>query len=581
MPSSASDTPAGRAAPPMPVAAASSSRRAWPYVLIAAVILLGGGIAAWATLGSGGQAADVGSGPIAVVTRGPLVVSVTETGEVEAARRKVISNELQWPAIIRSVVDEGATVREGDEIIVFECKELTDAITKQRLVVTDANNAYTQAHQNAVLKRKEVANQLRKAEVAVEDANDALSRYKEAGGANRIAEAKADIFLAHQELTLAEGQLKFRLKVNQDKELNSPFSENDIEAEKLRVERLKLAHRNAQTTFDMLLKYDHPGELKNLEMAVEDAQLALERAKLEAQGQILKAEADELAKKATLAMQTDNLKELEEQATKLVIRAEKEGLVVYNTGSSRWRPVDVVVEVGEKISPRQQLMIIPDMTTLQIETKVYEAIIDQVKPNLKAHIRFDSRPDRIVPGHVDNVGVLPSSQHRWLNPGVKVFEVIVKLDEPVEGLKPGMTAQVEIELARVPDVLNVPVAAVFTEQESTYCYRLGSGGLERVPVTVGRMNDTHVELISGLNVGDQLALAPPPSAQKEKKEEGEQEQPKEPPREEEAELGPPPQPNRDDGNAEAGSRQPKPRREAAGGRQRPRRTGGGAGRRPR
>ena len=57
----------------------------------------------------------------------------------------------------------------------------------------------------------------------------------------------------------------------------------------------------------------------------------------------------------------------------------------------------------------------------------------------------------------------------------KVFSVIVKLDQRVEGLKPGMTAEVELVLARLVDVLSVPVAAVFTEQEKTYCWRLDGG----------------------------------------------------------------------------------------------------------
>ena len=72
-----------------------------------------------------------------------------------------------------------------------------------------------------------------------------------------------------------------------------------------------------------------------------------------------------------------------------------------------------------------------------------------------------------------------------------------------------MTAQVELVLARLVDVLSVPVAAVFTEQEKTFCYRVNGGRPEQVNVKVGRMNDKRVEIASGLAKGDRVLLAPP------------------------------------------------------------------------
>lgn len=471
------------------------------------------GLGGWYAFGGAGRdSAGADNGPIAVVARGPLVVSVTETGEVEAERRKVIANELQWPVIIKSVVAEGSMVKEGDTIVVFECKELMEAITKQRITVTSATATHTQSRESVVLKRKEMDNAVRKAEQAVVDANEALRRYVEASGPIKLADANSDIHTVKRDLALAQDQLNFKLKVNADKELNSPFSENEIEAEKLRVEKLKLSVNRAVTTRAVMEKYDHPAELRKLSMGVEDARLALERAKLEAKGEMLKAESTDEAAKATYEMQSAQLQDYEEEAKKLIVKADKEGLVVYDTGRDRRSSEVVTVEIGAKISPRQQLMIIPDMSSLQIKTKVYEAIIDQVRGELKAHVRLDSRPDAIFAGRVVRVGVLPDSQHRWLNPGVKVFGVIVRLDKDIEGLKPGMTAQVEIELARLDNVLSMPVAAVFAEQDNTYCYRMENGQPRRTAVRVGRMNDMRVEILSGLNEADQVMLAPPPMA---------------------------------------------------------------------
>jgi RND family efflux transporter MFP subunit len=497
---------------PEPEPAPATSRRAWTYVLVG--LLAAGGLAAgaWKLWGAGTGAAQMDSGPTARVTRGQLIVSVTESGEVEAERRKVISNQLQWPVTIKSVVEEGSLVREGETIVVFECKELEDAIARKEIDVTNADNAHTQARESLVLKKREVDNQVRKALQAVKDANSDLLRYIEGEGPTKLGDTEAEIRTAQRDLALARQKLDFKLKVNADKQLKSPFSDNEIEADKLYVERLNLALQKALNARDMLVKYDHPRQVAKLKMAVEDAVLALARARLEAKSQVLQAEADASAKNATLQMQQKSLADLKEQAAKLVVKAEKEGLVVYDTGGNWWRGDQISVDVGAKINSRQQIMIIPDMSTLQIKTKVYESIIDQVTAGLPAHVRLDARPDAAFPARVAKVAVLPDSQNRWLNPGVKVFKVIVKLAEPVEGLKPGMTAQVEVELARLNGVLSVPVAAVFTEQEQTYCYKRLGGSPRRMPVKVGRMNDTRVEIVSGLAEGDEVLLAPPQAA---------------------------------------------------------------------
>ena len=457
-------------------------------------------------------------GPTAVVDRGPLIVSVTEAGELEAERQKIISNELSWPVIIRELVDEGTLVKEGDTIIEFECKELLDAIAQQEIHVTQARNSHTQASQDLELTRKETANAVAKAKQAVIDANLDEKKYLEREFAITRSQKNAEIALAEGNLTLAEAKLEFMNKANADPELEEPYSANEIEAQKIEVDRLKLEHEKATSELEMLDTYDHPRRLRDLKTGISDAQMALERAELEHRNKILIGEADTQAKKHTFDMRKEKLTEYREDEKKLVVKAEKAGLVVYDTGRRHWQS-QVRIAVGEKITPKQQLMVIPEMETLQIKTKVYEAVIDQVTAGVPAHISLDAKPGLRLTGKVTKVAPLPDSQNRWLNPGVKVFDVIVKLDEPIEGLKPGMTAQVELVLAELADVLSLPVAAIFTEQDKTFCYRVNSGRCEEAPVKLGRMNDRRVEIVSGLKEGDKVLLSPPPEMPGEEREE--------------------------------------------------------------
>ena len=457
---------------------------------------------------SGSQARAAGE-PTAVVTRGPMVVMLTKKGELRAERRTVISNALRWPVIIKQVVDEGTLVREGDTIIQFECKELNDAVIREQLDVTSAQNSHTQAEENLELRRKEMANKIRKAEQAIIDAEEDQKRYVEGDWPVKENQAESAIHLAQRDLTLAEAKWEFKVKTNKREDLNSPYSAREIEADKLSVDRLKLALERARSDKMILEKYTHPRELRKLKMGVEDSELDLERTRLEAKTQLRVAEALEAATKARLDMQTDKLEELRLEESKLLVKAERTGLVVYDTGGSHYRPSEVSVEVGARVTSRQQLMIIPDMSSLQVQLRVYEAVINQVRPGLRAFIRLDSRPDLALTGKVSRVSVLPDDGGRW-SPDVNEYRVYVEFDKPVESLnfKPGMMGDVELELARLPDVLTVPVAGVFVHQGRPFCWRVAGGKLERVFVKVARTNQARAE-ISGLNEGDVVLIAPP------------------------------------------------------------------------
>ena len=496
--------------PQEPASARVTPRRSPHLALTIVLVAAGVAVGVWLLISQGqGAKATADFGQIATVTRGPLVYTTTESGEVEAEGRTVIGNELRYDAIIKSVVPEGTSVKKGDEIIEFECKQLIDDIEKDRITVTAAKNSLTQAIESRKLKSEETSAATRDANQAVVDAREDLRKYIEIEGPTLIDDAEQDIITAQQDLLLAEAKLEFKLKVNADPELKSPFSKNDIEAEKLTVRKLKLAVKKAENALKMLEKYDHPRAIETYKRDVANAKLGLRRAQLEATSELLKSDATVAAAQATFTMQDRQLTEKLEDANKMVVKADKEGLVVYDTGRNRWYSSDVRVEVGAKISPRQQLMIIPDLSTLQIRTKVYEAMIDDVHPGLKAHVTFENKPDQSFSGKVIRVGVLPDSQNRWLNPGVKVFSVVVKLDEEIEGLRPGMTTEVEIELARLDNVLYVPIASVFSSGGKTFCYRVDNGEQKKVEVTLGRMNNTQVQILSGLRQGEKVLLAPP------------------------------------------------------------------------
>jgi multidrug efflux pump subunit AcrA (membrane-fusion protein) len=490
---------------------AGGKRRVWVAAgALAALAVAAGGV----YLGAGGggdaaaSAADVGT-----VRRGTLVASVRETGEVEADKRVVIRNELDWPVIIEQVVEDGITVEANEVIVEFSCKELDDAIRKQTLTVRSAASDLEQARANLELKQMELGQKVAEANQALADANADIRRYVEGEWPLKQKEQLQDIALQEQELALARENLQAKLDANATLGEISPYSRSEIQADQLALERKAFALEKAKRQWQMLRDFDHPKELRRLTAARREAQLAVLRAGHDRDVELRRTQELVAARQEAYQQNSEELERLEEQAAKLTVTAEKKGLVVYDTRRRRWDTSDVTVAKGEKIQPRQQLMIIPDMTTLQIRTQVYEAVSQLVRKGQRATVWLEVRPQEPLTGTVHKISTV-AADGPWWDRDAKVYPVIVKLDGSTEGLKPKMSARVELELARAEGAVIAPIGAVFHERGGTFCYRVddGRGEPRKVPVEAGLVNDTDVQILSGLGPGDRVMLREPQAA---------------------------------------------------------------------
>ncbi len=492
----------------------------------AACVLAGGGVSGCGPWESDPSDPDVGDLPADVVRRGPMAVTLTESGEVVAEKQQVINNDLRWSAIIEEIAPEGQIVQKNQLLIRFRCDELADAIEEQQILARAANDNHVSALTSLELKKMKMDAQVRKAEQALADAKADLKKYQEAEWPQQRDEATAEIQLAQRDLKLAEHKLASKLKINADPELNKPYSQNEIDAERLSVERLKLSLRQAETDKKILQDYTHPRTLRDKKIAVEDTELEQLSAKAERDKELkLATSAADLAAHKSKQQKEKLDKYLEDRKLRLRVLAKEPGLVVYETRRRRWqRPITVAI--GEKIDRNQQLMIIPDLTTLVMKTQVYEAIHEQVSAGLPARIRLDARRGEVLRGKISKVASLPDSQNPWLSPGVKVYPTTIAFEGTVDelGLKPGMTGDVDITVAELDNVLSVPIAAVFAGKETTYCWRVRADDrAERVVVKVGLSSSERVQILAGLAEGNRVLLVPPPGTRPERKLQAEKE----------------------------------------------------------
>jgi hypothetical protein len=76
-------------------------------------------------------------------------------------------------------------------------------------------------------------------------------------------------------------------------------------------------------------------------------------------------------------------------------------------------------------------------------------------------------------------------------------------------LRPGLLADAEVVIERVPDTLHIPVQAVYPSGENNIVYVWDGNDLEPRRVEVGQRTETRIAVLSGLEEGETVSLQPP------------------------------------------------------------------------
>ncbi len=437
------------------------------------------------------------------VERQDVDIVITERGTLEAASSQDLICEVESrspgaPATtIKWIIPEGTFVKKGDLVCELDSAALEDQIRAQRIKVEQAKAALTAAEAELEIVRSQNESDIKAAERAVQLAEIDLKKYVEGDYPKERRRIEGDILIAREELRRAQERLQYTERLYR----KGFVSATDVEADRLAVMRAKNTLETAEEELRVLEEYTKPRTITELEGALDEAKRALERVKTQARAKEAQAQDALLAQKATYETELATLKNLETQLAKCKLYAPCDGMVVYANERSRWRN-EVMIEEGASVREGQKIIQIPMLDSMQVNVKVHEAKVTYVKPGQRAIVRVESRPDLPLRGTVKSVATMADAQS-WFSTGVQVFTVLVALDDPPEGLKPGMTANVQILADRVEGVLAVPVHAVMEVNGHYFCFvKRGDNRPEPVEVQLGPSNDKLVVIESGLQEGD-------------------------------------------------------------------------------
>jgi multidrug resistance efflux pump len=316
------------------------------------------------------------------------------------------------------LVEAGDEVKSGDVLALFPENALPQAIVNAQadlvlaqkslsdLLASDV--ALAQAEQNLAIAKQ-----------AVEDAQKDVIKldYRRASD-DLLDQTQAEIDLANKQVSLAEDAYKAVR--------NRPDGDSLKAQALLNLTNARLERDRKQATLNWYL-----GEPSELDAAKYRAALSLA-----------------LAQEADAQREYDRLLDREKTPEVVAARTRVEALETLLRQARLIAPfngtvVQLYVNSGEMVSPGSPVLLLADLSTLQVKTTdLNEVDVARIEVGDQVKVSFDALPDTVVTGKVGEI-----SLQNAVGSGV-YYDVFVTLDEIPEGLRWGMSAFVEIQVSK-------------------------------------------------------------------------------------------------------------------------------------
>jgi HlyD family secretion protein len=208
----------------------------------------------------------------------------------------------------------------------------------------------------------------------------------------------------------------------------------------------------------------------------------------------------------------EQMKLAEEDGVSMDLEAESEEILeIVSPASGSVILVDV--EEGEIVTSGAvsytsgtTLMTVADLSRMQIKAGVNEVDVGKIRFGQDVVIDVDAYPNVKYHGVISHIA--PAARDEQ---GVKIFDVEIDITNSDERIRPGMTANIEIQGDHREGVLTVPIEATFKKDGRYVAYVMDGSEDEPIEreVVTGISNISTVEIVEGLEEGEVVTLYDP------------------------------------------------------------------------
>ena len=249
-------------------------------------------------------------------------------------------------------------------------------------------------------------------------------------------------------------------------------------------------------------EFEPPALIRQLEIKVEKFERELKEKKEDYSIKKRQANAKMIEVGTEVSKIKKQIKDLTDLQKDFTIYSDDDGMVTY---VKDWNGIKK--KVGSTISPWEPAIAsLPDLTKMESKTYSNEVDIRKIKKDLKVKIGFDAFPDIELDGIVTDVANVGENKR---GSDIKLFQVLIKLNETNKSIRPGMTTSNKILTHQEDNVLMVPLEAIFSKDSISYTYVKSGYSINKKQVELGLSNNDVIIITKGLKENDVVYLSKP------------------------------------------------------------------------
>ena len=400
----------------------------------------------------------------ALVVASGRIDSINNT-EIRCALERVANGVT--PTIL-SLIDDGTTVKKNDVLCEIDSSDYQELVRQQTITVQQARATHRQTELDLDVSKLGLEAYLN---------GDMITVDRQYHG--QIALAKSDLSTRSDRLYWTERMVE-----------KGYASVLQVGTDRQSVLAATLSLAQTERAFEIYKRFSMPKTLRALESQINSA-------------------------KSQLDFQTIRLKREEERlelyqkmVERCTVRAPHAGFVIHANEAGR----SLTIFEGAPVRMRQPLFKLPDLTKMEVQALLHETVVNRVKVGMPVKVQLEALPGLVLEGVVSSLSALPlSARKAEQGSDVTFFLGKIQLNSTPEGLRPGMTTELEITTAHREGVLAVPQTALINRNDRQYCIVLTRDEdnhlhYQQRAVTIGSSSHDMVEITGGLREGDEVLL---------------------------------------------------------------------------
>lgn len=420
---------------------------------------------------------------------------------------EVLAKVDNWSDLeIQKIIDEGATVNAGDEIVWFKTEDIDRKLKDTEYALQIAELTLKSSELDLDLTQNTFDLDMLLNERKQKHLEEDFKYFSEVERPNRERSTQRSVQNSQHALEYAQeeyGQLK---RMYDEDELTEESEEIVLKRTQRDVENRQFYLEQAQIRASRTLETDLPREADQKKAELDRARLEHQKSKIALPMERDKKRVAYEKARVAFANEKAELDELRKDRERMTITSPSAGVLYFGRCvRGKWMgPAGPNRDLrpGKKAPPNKIIVTIVDPAQVMLRADLSEKLLSAIRAGSEGVVTPTAFPNSRTRARVAKVAYVPVK--------ADTFDCQMDLTEIPAGLMPGMTCKVRFLLMQKDNAISVPTSAVFTNDGvNHYVYKVEGDGHKQVPVTVALESGKNIEVTAGLSAGDEILTERP------------------------------------------------------------------------